>query len=69
MNTTHTSTAPSQNPRPVLPYTEEPDPEQRRRAVRAVASAAVDAEDCAELLDALGLHPEEGRPVPSQRTR
>ncbi|NIJ14687.1 hypothetical protein FHU38_005088 [Saccharomonospora amisosensis] len=62
-------TAPSQNPRPVLPYTEEPDPEQRRRAVRAVASAAADAEDCAELLDALGLAPEEGRHVPSQRGR
>ncbi|CAM2982989.1 hypothetical protein SAXI111661_11885 [Saccharomonospora xinjiangensis] len=68
MKTTH-STAPSQNPRPVLPYTEEPDPEQRRRAVRAVASAALDAEDCAELLDALGLAPEEGRSVPTQRTR
>lgn len=60
-------TAPSQNPQPVLPYTEEPDPEQRRRAVRAVASAAADAHDCAELLEALGLAPEEGRQVPSQR--
>jgi hypothetical protein len=69
VNTTHASTAPSQNPRPVLPYTEEPDPDQRRRAVRAVASAAIDAEDCAELLDALGLRPEEGRSVPTQRTR
>lgn len=65
----HTSTAPSQNPRPVLPYTEEPDPEQRRRAVRAVASAATDAQDCAELLEALGLAPEEGRAVPTQRAR
>ncbi|MGH3519403.1 MAG: hypothetical protein ACRDQ7_18695 [Haloechinothrix sp.] len=38
----------------------EPTSEQRRRAVRTVASAAVDAEDCALLLDALGLKPEEG---------
>ncbi|WP_298176731.1 hypothetical protein [Saccharomonospora sp.] len=66
---THSSTAPSQNPRPALPYTEEPDPEQRRKAVRAVASAAVDAKDCAELLEALGLAPEEGRPIPAQRIR
>ncbi|WP_007026496.1 hypothetical protein [Saccharomonospora iraqiensis] len=65
----HTSTAPSHNPRPVLPYTEEPDPEQRRRAVRAVASAATDARDCADLLEALGLSPEEGRSVPTQRSR
>lgn len=64
------STAPTQSPRPVLPYTDEPDPEQRRRAVLAVASAAEDAEDCAELLGALGLHPEEGRPgkpIPAPR--
>ncbi|UQS25625.1 hypothetical protein L1857_23880 [Amycolatopsis thermalba] len=41
---------------------------QRRRAVRAVASAAADAEDCALLLDALGLKPAEGiTPVPAQR--
>ncbi len=65
----HNSTAPSHNPRPVLPYTEDPDPEQRRRAVRAVASAALDAKDCAELLEALGLSPEEGRTIPAQRIR
>lgn len=65
----HSSTAPSHNPRPVLPYTEEPDPEQRRRAVRAVASAATGARDCADLLEALGLSPEEGRSVPTQRSR
>ncbi|NIH79901.1 hypothetical protein FHX45_005376 [Amycolatopsis granulosa] len=41
---------------------------QRRRAVRAVASAAENAEDCALLLDALGLKPAEGMaPVPAQR--
>ncbi|GAA3840356.1 MULTISPECIES: hypothetical protein [Amycolatopsis] len=41
---------------------------QRRRAVRAVASAAANAEDCALLLDALGLKPAEGiAPVPAQR--
>lgn len=34
---------------------------QRARATRAVASAARDAEDCAQLLAALGLRPEEGR--------
>jgi hypothetical protein len=34
--------------------------DQRRRAVRAVASAATDADDCALLLDALGLRPSEG---------
>ena len=33
------------------------------------ASAALDAKDCAELLEALGLTPEEGRSVPTQRTR
>lgn len=42
--------------------------EQRRRAVRAIASAAADAGDCALLLDALGLRAAEGRaPVPSPR--
>lgn len=55
------STAPTQNPRPALPYTEEPDPEQRRRAARVVASAATDVQDCADLLDALGLAPAEGK--------
>lgn len=33
----------------------------RRRAVRAVASMAVDATECAGILAALGLNPEEGR--------
>ena len=43
--------------------------EQRRRAVRAIASAATDAEDCALLLDALGLRPSEGMAsVPSPRS-
>lgn len=35
--------------------------EQRRRAVRAVATAARDTEDCARLLEALGLKASEGR--------
>ncbi|PXY31943.1 hypothetical protein [Prauserella muralis] len=65
----YSPTAPSQNPQPVVPYTEEPTAEQRRRAVRAVASAAADADDCAELLAALGLSPEEGRNIPAQRNR
>ncbi|KAA9150267.1 hypothetical protein FPZ12_041575 [Amycolatopsis acidicola] len=34
--------------------------DERRRAVRAVASAATNAEDCALLLDALGLKATEG---------
>jgi inosine/xanthosine triphosphate pyrophosphatase family protein len=33
---------------------------ERRAAVRAVASAALDADDCALLLEALGLKPGEG---------
>lgn len=42
--------------------------EQRARAVRAVASVAVDPKDCRELLGALGLRPEEGlRGVPAPR--
>ncbi|WP_232376755.1 hypothetical protein [Amycolatopsis aidingensis] len=51
-----------QNPIPQAPPAEEPavDPAQRRRAARAVASAARDAEDCAQLLDALGLRAADG---------
>lgn len=37
------------------------DPDVHRRAVRFVASQARDATDCALLLDALGLRPEEGQ--------
>ncbi|HEU5474986.1 MAG TPA: hypothetical protein VFV67_30455 [Actinophytocola sp.] len=33
---------------------------RRMRAVRAVASAATDSDDCGMLLEALGLRPEEG---------
>jgi len=33
---------------------------RRRDAARAVATRALDAEDCALLLDMLGLHPNEG---------
>ncbi|TNC27004.1 hypothetical protein [Amycolatopsis alkalitolerans] len=43
--------------------------DQRRRAVRAVASAAANADDCALLLDALGLSPAEGTAtVPGPRS-
>lgn len=43
---------------------------ERRRAVRAVASAAMNADDCALLLDALGLKPAEGvTGVPAPRRR
>lgn len=42
--------------------------DQRRRAVIAVASAARDAEDCAGLLEILGLDAAEGFPdVPAPR--
>ncbi|WP_199430930.1 hypothetical protein [Qaidamihabitans albus] len=61
--------APSKNPKPVLPQSEEPDARKRYRAARAVASAAADAEECAELLAALGLRPEDGKLVPAQRDR
>jgi hypothetical protein len=36
------------------------DAERRRRAARRVATAALDVDDCAELLDALGLTPQDG---------
>ena len=35
-------------------------PEQRRKAARAVASIAKDGQDCAMLLDMLGLSAEDG---------
>lgn len=42
--------------------------DQRRRAVVAVASAASDAAECTQLLDMLGLRPEEALPeVPMPR--
>lgn len=42
--------------------------DQRRRAVIAVASAARDADDCAGLLDMLGLSADDGFPdVPAPR--
>lgn len=43
-------------------------PDIRRRAVIAVASAATDAHECAEMLDMLGLSAEEAFPeVPTPR--
>lgn len=53
-----------------LPRTTE---EQRRRAARRVVTAAVNATDAAELLDALGLtvadglRPARGKPAPDLR--
>jgi len=38
------------------------NPDTRRAATRFVASQARDADDCALLLDALGLTAEEGKP-------
>ena len=41
---------------------------QRARAVRVVAGVAANATDCATLLEALGLRPEEARaPLPAPR--
>jgi len=39
-------------------------PLQRQRAVRFIASHADSAEDCAKLLDMLGLHASEGKSLP-----
>lgn len=39
----------------------EPTPQERSRAVQAAAHHARDAEELRELLDMLGLAPEEGR--------
>jgi hypothetical protein len=36
-------------------------PANVRRAVRAVAALSRDADDCAHLLDVLGLHPADGK--------
>lgn len=41
--------------------------DQVRRARLAVAASAIDAEDCAQLLDMLGLVPDEDGNVPAQR--
>ncbi|WP_243788230.1 hypothetical protein [Saccharopolyspora gloriosae] len=46
----------------------EPTPQERARAVRATAHHAEDAAQLAELLDMLGLAPEEGNPVPQARS-
>lgn len=37
---------------------------QRARAVRVVASAAKDSDECRDFLAALGLEPQEGVPAP-----
>jgi hypothetical protein len=41
---------------------------QHHRVARVVASASTDAEDCAQLLSALGVHPADGLPDPSAST-
>jgi hypothetical protein len=42
--------------------------QQRHRVARVVASASVDATDCALLLAALGIHPADGLRVSSSMT-
>ncbi|MFD9739663.1 hypothetical protein [Umezawaea sp. NPDC059074] len=42
-------------------------PEERARAVRVVASAAIDADECQEMLGMLGLDPRDGLSVPRAR--
>lgn len=42
-------------------------PVQRARAVRVVAAAAVDADECRDLLEALGLDAQEGVSSPEER--
>ena len=44
-------------------------PAQRRQAARAVASVAKDADDCAMLLDMLGLTAADGQPKTRPRKR
>ncbi len=53
---------------PMLGETGEPSAIERFRATRKVASAARDAQECAQLLDMLGLRAQDGRlPVPAAR--
>jgi len=47
----------------IVPIVHSGSPEERRRAVRAVASLAADATECAEVLALLGLDPAEGKEV------
>lgn len=46
-----------------LPVCSTNSPAERHLAVRAVASFAIDAEDCAALLDMLGLNASEGTSI------
>lgn len=55
-------------PTPQQADAHEPTPQERARAVRATAHHARDAAQLAELLDMLGLDPEEGNPVPQARS-
>ncbi|GAA3359419.1 MULTISPECIES: hypothetical protein [Saccharopolyspora] len=48
-------------PTPQQADAHEPTPQERSRAVRATAHHANDAAQLAELLDMLGLDPDEGR--------
>ncbi|MGW4127978.1 hypothetical protein [Amycolatopsis japonica] len=45
----------------ICPIVKPETPEERRRAVRAVASLSDDAVECAEVLAMLGLDPAEGK--------
>lgn len=42
-------------------------PEERYRATRAVAALTGDVEKCAEILDYLGLSPQEGLTPPQEK--
>ncbi|GAB2674218.1 hypothetical protein GCM10027271_38790 [Saccharopolyspora gloriosae] len=55
-------------PTPQQADAHEPTPQERARAVRATAHHAQDADQLAELLDMLGLAPEEGNPIPQARS-
>lgn len=53
---------------PMLGETGEPSPVERYRAARVVASVAADAQECASLLDMLGLCAQDGLlPLPAAR--
>jgi hypothetical protein len=43
--------------------------EQRRKAIRVVAAASVDADECGLLLDMLGLKPDRATTEPAAATR
>jgi hypothetical protein len=50
-----------------IPNADDLNPEQRYHGVRTVASASIDATDCALLLEALGLDPTDGVIPPDEQ--